>query len=111
MNIQAAEFFDKGDVDEGGVVDAAAASRVRTLLSVLPSSSDGAHTQWMAHKTVHGRSTNSSVKCERLTNTMDAVMKRHQGEVRMCEVPYLVPWEAGDGETPKDAEWVWLEGQ
>ena len=75
MNIQAVEFFDKGDVDAGGVVDAAAASRVRTLLSVLPSSSDGAHTQWMAHKTVHGQSTNSSVKCERLTNTMDAEVR------------------------------------
>jgi len=65
----------------------------------------------MAHKTVHGESTNSSVRRERLTNTLDPVMKRHQGEVRMFEVLYLVPWEAGDGETPKGAEWVWLEGQ
>ncbi len=37
-------------------------------------------------------------------------MKRHHGEVRVFAIPYLVPWEAGGGEGPKDAEWFWLEG-
>ena len=40
---QAEKFFDKGDVDEGGAIDAATASRLRTLLSKMPSPNDGEH--------------------------------------------------------------------
>ena len=65
----------------------------------------------LGHKTSNGYSSNASVKRAQLTNPMDAVMKRHQGEVRMFEIPYLVPWETGNGEAPKDATWVWLDGQ
>ena len=83
---QAANFFDKGNVDEGGAIDPVAASRVRTLLSKLPSPNDGEHAAWLAHKTEHGASRNATVKPERLTNTMDAVMKCHQGEVRIRDI-------------------------
>ena len=47
----------------------------------------------MAHKIEHGESRDATVMPERLMNTMDAVMKRHQGEVRMLEISYYVPWE------------------
>ena len=107
---QAEKFFDKGDVDEGGVVDAATASRLRTLLSKMPSPNDGEHDAWLAHKTEHGVSRDAIVMPERLTNTMDAVMKRHHGEVRVFEVPY-VPWKDGDGNVGVDHKWVWPEGQ
>ena len=40
---QAEKFFGKGDVDEGGAIDAATASRLRTLLEKMPSTNDGEH--------------------------------------------------------------------
>ena len=107
---QAANFSDKGNVDEGGAIDSVAASRVRTLMSNLPSPNDGEHAAWLAHKTEHGASRDATVMPERLTNTMDAVMKRHQGEVRMFLISYYVPWEKSGGEVREDAKRVWLEG-
>ena len=107
---QAEKFFDKGDVDEGGAIDAATASRLRTLLKKMPSPNDGEHAAWLAHKTEHGVSRDATVMPERLTNTMDAVMKRHQGEVRMFEISYYVPCEKGDSEVGEDAKRVQLGG-
>ena len=49
---------------------------------------DGPHAEWMRHQIAHGVSMNVGVKSERPTNTMDTVMKRHQGELRVFEVPY-----------------------
>ena len=42
---------------------------------------------------------------------MNAVMKRHQGEVRMLEIPYYVPCEKGGGEVWVDAKRVQLGGK
>ena len=45
----------------------------------------------------------AGVKSERPTNTMDTVMKRHQGELRVFEVPLLLYiWQQGDGGTPRN---------
>ena len=76
------------DVVAGGMFDAATRSRVRTLRSQTPSPDDGPHAEWMRHQIAHGVSMNAGVKSERPTNTMDTVMKRHQGELRVFEVPY-----------------------
>ena len=66
---------------------------MRTLLSNMPSPNDGEHAAWLAHKTEHGVSRDAIVMPERVTNTMNAGMKRHQGEVRMFEISSYVPWE------------------
>lgn len=94
---QAEKFSDKGDVDGDGAIDPAADSRLRTSPSKLPSQGDGDHVAWLGNKTVHAKSSNVIVMPEQETNTVDAVMKRHHGEVRVFEIPYYVPWEDGDG--------------
>ena len=70
-------YFDKCDTQEDDVLDSGTLSRLRILLSDLPKSTDGPHAAWLedVHET---RFTN-----ERDTTTLDAVMKRHQGEVRV----------------------------
>ena len=64
-------------------IDAATASRLRTLISKMPPPNDGEHAAWLADNTEHGVSRDASVIPERLTNTIDAVMKRHQSAVRV----------------------------
>ena len=76
------------DVDAGGVFDAATGPRVHRLRSQTPSVYDGPHAEWMRHQIAYGVSMNAGVKSERPTNTMDTVMKRHQGELRVFEDPY-----------------------
>ncbi len=43
-------------------------------------------------------------------NSVEAVLKRHTGEVKSMTIPYWVPWEEGDY-YPPETEWRWFEGR
>ena len=70
------------------VVDVILAMTRKSANSQTPSLDDGPHAEWTRHQIAHEVSMNAGVKSGRPTNTMDTVMKRHQGELRVFEVPY-----------------------
>ena len=90
--------WDMPDVVEitGSTTRTAFIDRAGQLISKMPSRGDGPHAAWLQETTAE--------RSGGLQNTLEACLRRHQGEMRTCKVPYRVRWEEGDP-WPSDAQW------
>ena len=77
-------------------------NRAEQLLSKLPKHTDGEHAQWL-------NTPEESTGQGQRFNSIDAILRRHNGEIKVMDVPRWIQWEEATP-YPADAEWRWRDG-
>ena len=77
-------------------------SRAEQLLSKLPKATDGEHARWL-------KTQEESAGQGEQFNSIDAILRRHHGEIKVMDVPRWVWWEEATP-YPEDVKWQWRDG-